>query len=114
LDTNRVRVLAHETGHAFDVGVGNDGDLAGYDEREREIFDSQETLQQAKKISERLRGTIPSGPGDYKSYRENREELFADVFASIVIEPEAAVREGPEAVHCVRENLRDNLDDPPF
>ena len=107
-------VLAHETGHAFDVGVGNHGELAGYDEREREVFDTQEALQQARKISERLRGTIPSGIGDYTSYREDREELFADVFASIVIEPEAAVREGPEAVRCVRENLENYLEDPPF
>lgn len=107
-------VLAHETGHAFDVGVGNHGELAGYDEREREVFDTQEALQQAKKISERLRGTIPSGVGDYTSYREGREELFADVFASMVIEPEAAVREGPEAVRCVSENLENYLEDYPF
>jgi hypothetical protein len=107
-------VLAHETGHAFDVGVGNHGELAGYDEREREVFDTQEALQQARKISERLRGTIPSGVGDYTSYREGREELFADVFASMVIEPEAAVRVAPDAVRCVRENLETHLNDPPF
>jgi len=107
-------VLAHETGHAFDVGVGNHGDLAGYEERKQEVFNTQTALQEARQISERLRGTIPNGVGDYASYRDGREELFADVFAAMVIEPEAAVRVAPEATSCVRENLVNQLGESPF
>lgn len=91
-------VLAHETGHAFHVGVRRLNRKAGFDEEFEEVFETEEQQEHAIELSERLRGPIPDSPSGFRDYRLGESELFADVFASLIIEPEAARRVGPEAV----------------
>lgn len=95
--------LAHEVGHAFHIGVSRLNTKGGFEDDTEEVFEMGEQRRDAIALSERLRGPIPDTPADIQSYRLKEEELFADVFASLVIEPEAAHRVGPEAVERVRE-----------
>lgn len=103
--------LAHEVGHAFHVGVSRLNDTGGFEERDEDVFRTEEQRRDAIAISERLRGPIPETSPDVRSYRLSAEELFADVFASLVIEPEAAHRVGPEAVGRVEGMVGELLPD---
>lgn len=102
-------VLAHEVGHAFHVGVSKSNERPGFDSGTDSVFETEDQRQDAIDISERMRGTIPRRDGAARSYRLEEEELFADVFASYVIEPEAARRTGPEAVAWVESYLSGHL-----
>jgi hypothetical protein len=97
--------VAHELGHAFDFDIGQKSERAGYDESKESVFDTDGARKDAIRLSERLRGSIPEGEGKYSSYRLSEEELLADTFALMVIEPEAAERVGPRAVDCLNNYL---------
>lgn len=103
--------LAHEVGHAFHIGVSRLNDTGGFEEGSEDVFQTNEQRRDAIAISERLRGPIPEASTDVRSYRLAEEELFADVFASLVIEPEAARRVGSEAVGRVEEVLGERVPD---
>jgi hypothetical protein len=106
-------VLAHEVGHAadFDAGGGkaergfaSDGlfDSKESGDTDANGFDRDQALEEAFKITERMRGTIL----DYqKSYRESETELVADAIASMALEPRAARREAPELFDLVDEKI---------
>lgn len=98
LGYSRGPTLAHEVGHAFHVGASRANEKAGFETGAEEVFETTEQRRDAIALSERLRGPIPESPSDVRSYRLEDEELFADVFASMAVEPEAARRCGPEAV----------------
>lgn len=104
--------LAHELGHAVYHGMMPS---LGYHESPEPIFDTDAQRAQARSLSERLHGPIsdPDLPG-ISNYRTNDEELFAEVFACRVIEPEAARRVGPVAVDRIEELLETHLDESLF
>lgn len=104
--------LAHEVGHAFHIGASRLNSKGGFEEESEAVFETKSQRRDAIAISERLRGPIPETPPDVRSYRLSQEELFADVFASAVIEPEAAHRVGPEAVGRVEGMLGELLPNP--
>lgn len=116
--------FAHEMGHAVDSAISDplDDEKASHG-----MFQSEQAEQQAERLAERRRNeniddtrrlyeTDPfedeedddgiigalSGSKDYPF----EEELFADVFASMAVEPRAARREAPEAVKEVEERLQ--------
>jgi hypothetical protein len=93
-------VLAHELGHAFHVGISRRNQKAGFVSGTDSVFETTDEREDAVAISERMRGTVPDDT-EAESYRRQEEELFADVFASFVLEPEAARRVGPAAVERV-------------
>lgn len=93
-------VLAHELGHAFHVGISRRDEKAGFASGTDSVFETSDERDDAVAISERMRGTVPDDTAA-RSYRLETEELFADVFASYVLEPEAARRVGPAAVERV-------------
>ena len=97
--------VAHELGHAFDIGIGQKSERAGFDETKESVFDTDGAREDAIRLSERLRGTIPEGEGEYSSYRLSEEELLADAFALMILEPKAAERVGPRAVACLKSYL---------
>lgn len=98
LRTTEGVILAHETGHAFHVGMKLLNRKPGFDEEFEVVFETGDQREDAIAISERLRGPIPDSPRGFRSYRLEEAELFADVFASLMIEPDATRRIGPEAV----------------
>lgn len=102
-------VLAHEVGHAFHIGVSRGNEQAGFESGTDSIFETEGQRQDAIDISERMRGTIPQNNEEARNYRLEEEELFADVFSSFIIEPEAARRTGPEAVGRVESYLSGHL-----
>jgi len=101
--------LAHEIGHAFDFGVGDDPNKQGlqdevFDERPgrtmigREFDDDTDPLtQQAYQLSERVRS------GGKGSYRRKTEELLADSLAASILEPRAAKREAPDLFNRIQD-----------
>lgn len=116
--------FAHEMGHAVDSAISDPLDDA---KASHGMFQSEEAEKQAERLAERRRNeniedtrrlyeTDPfeddedddgiigalSGAKDYPF----EEELFADVFASMAVEPRAARREAPAAVKEVEERLR--------
>ena len=115
--------FAHELGHAVDEAVS---DPLSDEKRSHTLFQSEEAKEQAETLLERRRGeavadtrrlyeTDPFDDADeddefgqalagQKDY-PFEEELFADVFASMAVEPRAARREAPEAVREVEEEL---------
>ena len=97
--------LAHEVGHAFAADIGPS---AGFEEGDP-LFLTQSQKNEAIEISERLHGPIRE-PGEcgFQSYRLGETELFAQVFASLVIEAEATFRIAPEAASRVETLLREN------
>jgi hypothetical protein len=97
-------VLAHEIGHAFAADMVQS---AGYEEGET-LFSTQQQRKEAKAISERLHGPIQeSDEHGFKNYRLGSNELFAQVFASLVIEALATFRIAPEAATRVESLLRE-------
>lgn len=90
--------LAHEVGHAFHIGVMQLNQRPGYERDVERVFETETQQEEAITLSERLRGSFSNAPSDYRDYRLGEEELFADVFALLMIEPSAARRIGPEAV----------------
>lgn len=102
--------LAHELGHAVYHGMMPS---LGYHETPQSLFDADTQRSEARSLSERLHGPIsePALPG-ISNYRTDDEELFAEVFACRVIEPEAAQRIGPAAVDRVEELLDTHLEKP--
>lgn len=103
------RILAHEVGHAFHAGVRALNEKPGYENDFEVVFETEAQRSEAISVSERMRGPIPDAISGFRSYRLQETELFADVFSSLVIEPEAARRTGPEAVMRVEEVLGDIL-----
>jgi len=118
-------VVPHEIGHAVDYVEDEERDgfvisdefrrannkeradkLEGFDDDMQPIF-PEEGLETEKirdeliDVSETVRGRTAGN----ESYRESEEELFADVFASMAVEPRAARREAPDAVREVEEEL---------
>lgn len=116
--------FAHELGHAVDSAVS---DPLEDEKTSQTLFQSEESKEQAETLLERRRnenaedvrnlysvdpfddadeddeiGQALSGSKDYPF----EEELFADVFASMAVEPRAARREAPDAVREVEEELR--------
>lgn len=104
-------VLAHEVGHAFHVGVNRLNSKGGFEAETETVFETTEQRHDAIALSERLRGPIPESPSGVRSYRLREAELFADVFATMVVEPEAARRCGPEAVQRVTDLVGELLPD---
>lgn len=104
-------VLAHEVGHAFHVGISKANQRAGFDSGTDAVFETEEQRRQAIEISERMRGTISRESEEARDYRLEDEELFADVFASYVIEPNAARRTGPKAVARVESYVSEYVPD---
>lgn len=82
-------VLAHELGHTADNQVKywrqfySEADLQA-----DSLFETQTQLNQARTLSERLRGEIIESdvPGT-QNYRETKSEKAADAFAALVLEP---------------------------
>lgn len=111
LGTSEAVILAHETGHAFHVGVKRLNRKPGFDEEFEVVFETDVQREHAIELSERLRGPIPDSPNGYRSYRLRETGLFADVFASLMIEPDAARRVGPEAVGRVEGLLGSEIPD---
>lgn len=110
-------VLAHELGHAVDEEITDRGD----DPRSESIF-SDEGRQQADRLVERRRGAdaesverqyavnpfdgIEEGAfADVDTTYDFDQERFADVFASMTVEPRAAKREAPQAVREIKDEL---------
>jgi hypothetical protein len=116
--------FAHELGHAVDSAVS---DPLADEKTSHRLFQSEEAKEQAETLLQRRRNEAPedtrnlyesdpfedvdeedgilgnlSGAKDYPF----EEELFADVFASMAVEPRAAKREAPAAVREVEEELR--------
>lgn len=93
-------VLAHEVGHALydawspDTGIEEQGPL----------FCTADERDQARTLSERLHGPMIQTDGPFVDYRAGSdEELAAAVFASRILEPQAAQRLGPDAVRRLEE-----------
>lgn len=103
------RILAHEVGHAFHAGVRALNEKPGYDGDFEVVFETDTQRTDAISISERMRGPIPDAISRFRSYRLQETELVADVFSSLVIEPEAARRTGPAAITRVEDMLGDIL-----
>jgi len=83
-------VLAHELGHSADSQKEylrhfySEGDLES-----DSLFESQTQLNQARALSERLRGEIiESDIPSMLNYRETKSEKAADAFAALVLEPD--------------------------
>lgn len=104
--------LAHELGHAFYYGMTPDVE---YHESPPPIFETNEQRTEAYALSTRLHGQIigPETQG-ISNYRDNDEELVAEVFACRVIEPQAAQRVSPAAVNRVEELFETHLGETPF
>ena len=102
-------VLAHEVGHAFYDAWSPD---SGIEEHSR-LFQTADTNEQARRLSERLHGPMIETDGPFVDYRTGSdEELAAAVFASRIIEPMAAQRIAPDAVRRLEDafgDLSDNL-----
>lgn len=98
-------VLAHELGHAFHIGVSRKNETPGFVSGTDSVFKTEDQRQDAIAISERMRGNIPDNDEEARDYRLEEEELVADVFASFIIEPQAARRVGPQAVARVESYL---------
>jgi hypothetical protein len=103
--------LAHELGHAFYTGADLDREF--HDARSL-VFETEEQEREARQISVRLHGPFSDAPPGFMDEREHPTELFADVFAARVIEPEAARREGPTAVDRVEALLASTSRRSPF
>lgn len=102
----RGAVLAHEAGHLVDAAAGNE--IAGL------LRNDEELREEARTISEQMRGTFDSASEDRREYRaedpdQGSRELIADFFASAVTQPRATKRDAPELVDEVREET--NIDD---
>lgn len=102
----RGAVLAHEAGHLVDAAAGNE--IAGI------LREDDELRDEAREISEQMRGTFETASEDRRQYRaedanEGSRELIADFFASAVTQPRATKRDAPELVEAVSE--RTNIDD---
>lgn len=91
------RTLAHELGHAFDYGTGEE---RGYG-LTNELFDldtptsegDTETLtEQAFNVSEKARGDFKG----QQSYRRQYKELTADLVGQAIIQPRATKRDAPD------------------
>lgn len=102
-------VLAHELGHAFHIGVSRRNETPGFASETDSVFETEDQRRDAIAISERIRGKIPDNDEKARDYRLEEEELFADVFASFIIEPQAARRAGPQAVARVESYLSGHL-----
>jgi len=91
------QTLAHEVGHAFDFGTGEDrgfsigGELLGLEDDSVSEEEERELFEEAKELSKRARG----GFGSKGQYRRRFEELTADALGQSFIEPRAAKREAP-------------------
>lgn len=103
--------LAHELGHAFYTGAGLDREF--HDARSR-VFETDQQEREARHLSVRLHGPFSDAPPGFMDERKHPTELFADVFAARVIEPEAARREGPAAVGRVESLLSSSSRRSPF
>lgn len=100
-------VLAHEVGHAFYDAATPE---PGYEDADA-IFETDEEREEARRITERLHGPVEDPPVDgIESKRLSESELFAEVFASLVVEGDAAARVAPNASERVREFVTDNFD----
>lgn len=92
------QTLAHEVGHAFDFGTGEDrgfsigGELLGLEDESVSEEEERELFEEAKELSKRARG----GFGSNRQYRTRFEELTADALGQSIIEPRAAQREAPK------------------
>lgn len=92
-------ILAHEVGHAFYQAWTPASGMM----KHSEIFRTDEQRNQAEAISERLQGPFLDHDGPFRDYRLQDSELAAQVFASRVIEPQAAERVAPAAVERLEE-----------
>jgi hypothetical protein len=97
--------LAHELGHAFYSGSGLDCE---FHDASVTVFETNQEEAHARKLSIRLHGPFADSPPGFVDEREHPTELFADVFAARVIEPETARRVGPKAVDRI-ESLLDAI-----
>lgn len=117
-------VFAHEMGHAVSYSLRTTDQAFDGRYPSEDLFEDPESLEQAERLLERRRGEpVESTRHTYglnvfegtdweeagersegKKDAEFKDELFADVFASMVTEPRAARREAPKAVAEV-ENL---------
>lgn len=101
-------ILAHEVGHAFADALGPD---SGIDDDPTLLFTSDTQRSEAKRISRRLHGPIPDpAEAGTSHYREGETELFAEVFASLVVEAETTFRKAPNAAARVETLLQNNFD----
>ena len=101
-------VLAHELGHGFYDIWSPDSGIEEYPQ----LFRTTDEMEQAVALSERLHGPMVETDGPFVDYRKGSdEELAAAVFASRIIEPTAAQRIAPDAVHRLEEVFGDLSDD---
>lgn len=103
--------LAHELGHAFYAGIGLGSTFA---DTATDIFRTTKQEEHARSLAVRLHGPFIDAPPGLQDHREHPRELFADVFAARVIEPEAARRNGPAAVKRVEAILKEQAPQYPF
>lgn len=91
--------LAHEVSH----GVYAAWTPATGSERSQHALRTQRQREQAEFLSMRLYGPFHEVDEPFIDYRRGDEELFAAVFTSRVIEPEAARQNAPQATNRVEE-----------
>jgi len=79
-------VLSHEIGHAFDWARPARSSIDEVNEF------LQNSLAKSREISEYMRGRMTGSTVQYALYRASNPELFADLFASYVLQPRATKR----------------------
>lgn len=107
------RVLAHEIGHAISRGAGDQITHSRIRKISNKLFVPKKMEKEgklrneAKELSERMRGKI-KGSAKHRKYRRKDEELVADFFSSAIIEPRATKREAPNLFERVNEELKES------
>jgi len=105
------RTLAHELGHAFDFGYGED---RGYN-LTNELFDLDSPTSQGEteQLTDEAIGLSEKARGDFKGqqqYRRQYKELTADFVGQAIIQPRATKRDAPQLF----ERLQDAADQDGF
>jgi len=111
--------IAHELGHALDVAdisierakrirdfrtVGTKSSSAV--SKKAQSKKAKRRRKQFIQISEFMRGGIPED--EYKKYREDRSELYADAVASTIIQPSYTKKHFPEVYETITNALKEH------
>ena len=111
--------IAHELGHALDVAdisierskrirdfstVGTKSSSAV--SKRAQSKKAKRRRKQFMQVSEFMRGGIPTD--EYKKYREDRFELYADAVASTIIQPSYTKKHFPEVYKTITNTLKEH------